>query len=129
MLPYVGKQSGYETNGSIRAAIVPLMREIHHEADRDVVHDDPRERQRIVLTKTMSRAFSVKTLDKTCWQYKAVLKLFKREEKTDFGRRKTAFSGVVVRDTSQGRLTRTDFTANCEMREASIVAAGFPHYL
>ena len=121
-LPYLGEQSGYNTDPSIRAAIVPLIRSIYHEADKDAVHDDPRERQRLVLTKTLLQAFTLQSLDKSAWQYKAVLKLFKREEKTEFGRRKTAFSGVISRDTSQGRTTRTDFTANCEMREASAAA-------
>ena len=121
-LPYLGDIAGYNTDPTIRAAIVPLMRSIYHESDKTAVHDDPRERQRLVLTKTLLRAFSVPSLDRSVWQYKAVLKLFKREEKTDFGRRKTAFSGVISRDTSQGRTTRTDFTANCEMREASAAA-------
>ena len=121
-LPYLGDNAGYNTDPTIRAAIVPLMRSLYHESDKTAVHDDPRERQRLVLTKTLLQAFNVPSLDRSVWQYKAVLKLFKREEKTDFGRRKTAFSGVISRDTSQGRTTRTDFTANCEMREASAAA-------
>ena len=57
---------------------------------------------------------------KGMWQYRMMQRLYKREEKTDFGRKSRAFSGKITRDLSQGRLTRTDFTANMDMREASL---------
>ena len=117
-LPYTGNQATYQDNVATQKLLVPVIREIYA---LHTIHDDPRERQRLVLQKTLIKAFAVTTLDRTMWQYKAVAKLFKREEKTDFGRRKTAFDGKITRDTSQGRTTRTDFTANCEMREASAV--------
>ena len=123
-LPYTGDQAGYDADGSIRADITPLMRTIHRDPSMEVL-SDPRERQRVVLERTLVQAFGVPegNHDRSSWQYKAALKMYRREEKTDFGRRSTAFSGKISRDTSQGRLTRTDFTANCEMREASAAAA------
>ena len=121
VLPFRGDQAAYESDPSVRAAIVPLLRTAQRELD---VMDDPREVQRLVVRRALSSGFGITATDravlKAMWQYRTMQRLYKREEKTDFGRNSRAFSGTVTRDLSQGRMTRTDFTANMDMRAASI---------
>ena len=46
--------------------------------------------------------------------------MYDREEKTQFGTKRRIFSGVVVKDTSQGRGARTDFTSNADFGEQDV---------
>ena len=113
VLPFHGDAAEYENDPRVREAIVPVLRAAQRELD---VMDDPREVQRLVVRRALVSGFGITATDrnelKAMWQYRMMQRLYKREEKTDFGRKSRAFSGKVTRDLSQGRLTRTDFTAN-----------------
>ena len=93
---------------------VDMLRKCYHQDPGD--YDDPGKRKRVI------HAASLKIFapDNISWGVKKLKKMYDREEKTQFGTKRRIFSGVVVKDTSQGRGARTDFTSNADFGEQDV---------
>ena len=93
-----------------RKTVGVLRQHYHNDATS---YDDPTKEKR-VLQAVAEKTFHPEHMK---WGRKKLKQMYKREEKTEFGTRRRVFSGMVVKDTSQGRETRTDFTENVDYRE------------
>ena len=92
---------------------VAFIRQAYHEDA--AAYDDPGKPSRVIHA-VAARCFEQGTSDMK-WGLRKLKKMYAHEEKTEFGTRRRVFSGVVVKDTSQGRAVRTDFTSNVPYRE------------
>ena len=100
-----------------RLAVDILRRVYHEENGVQAVHR--RERKRII--KLACKEVFDAPGDDDSWQYSAMRKLYRSQEKCEFGGKNRIFSGVVE-DKSAGRTTRTNFTANMSLEESAKVA-------
>lgn len=107
-----------------REMVTQRMRSMYHS---DQAHGDELTRDRRLLDRMMREFFNLDPQrSRGTWQWRTLRRLYEREEKTEFGARLRAFSGVVVQDKSQGRALRTDFTANMDVSAASAASSNKP---
>ena len=101
----------------IRLAVDLLRRVYHEEKGEQNLHRRDRKR---IIKRACQEVFDVDG-DDDSWQYKEMRKLYKKQEKSEFGGKNRIFSGLVA-DKSAGRTTRTDFTANMTLEESAKIA-------
>ena len=93
---------------------VDMLRKCYHQDPGD--YDDPGKRKRVIHAASLK----IFATNHVRWGVKKLKKMYDREEKTQFGTKRRIFSGVVVKDTSQGRGARTDFTSNADFGEQDV---------
>ena len=93
---------------------VDMLRKCYHQDPGD--YDDPGKRRRVIHAASL-KIFAAEHVP---WGVKKLKRMYDREEKTQFGTKRRIFSGVVVKDTSQGRGARTDFTSNADFGEQDV---------